>query len=84
MSEPDPAGDEQPPPRPGSLRPTTARALTIAAVTGLVGGWASHLVVERLTPGRQLSPFAARSRTILPEEDHADELDHQRSAGSSP
>ena len=49
MSDPDPAGDEQLPPRPGSLRPTTARALTIAAVTGLVGGWASHLVVERLT-----------------------------------
>ena len=49
MSEPDPAGQEQPPPRPGSLRPTTGRALTIAAVTGLVGGWASHQVVERLT-----------------------------------
>ena len=33
------------------------------------------LAVERLTPGRQLSPFAARSRTILLEGDHADELD---------
>lgn len=49
MIEPDPAGKDQPPRRPGSLRPTTARALTIAAVTGLVGGWTSHLVVERLT-----------------------------------
>lgn len=47
MSEPDPT--EQPPPRPGSLRPTTGRALTIAAVTGLVGGWASHPLVDRWT-----------------------------------
>ena len=33
----------------------------------------SDLVVERLAPDHQLSPFASPSRTILPEEDHADE-----------
>lgn len=50
MSGSDPArSPEAEPPRPGSLRPTTGRALTIAAVVGLVGGWASHLLVERLT-----------------------------------
>ena len=46
--DPDP-GSEQPSPRPGALRPTTGRALTIAAVAGLVSGWASHLVVEEVT-----------------------------------
>ena len=49
MSEPDPAGEETPPPRPGSLRPTTGRALTTAAVVGLIGGWISHPLVDRLT-----------------------------------
>jgi amino acid transporter len=45
-----PQPPEQPPdgPAPGRLRPTTARALTIAAVVGLIGGWASHPVLDRL------------------------------------
>lgn len=46
---PTPPPSEQPPVRPGSLRPTTGRALTVAAVAGLGGGWASHLALERLT-----------------------------------
>lgn len=51
MSQTDPAGPEQedPPPRPGSMRPVTARALTAVAVVGLVGGWASHPAIDRLT-----------------------------------
>jgi hypothetical protein len=45
----------------------------------------SDLVVECLAPGHQRSLFASRSRTILPEEDHADELDPPSAArGSSP
>jgi hypothetical protein len=35
----------------------------------------SDLVMERHAPGPQPSPVASPSRTILPEEDHADELD---------
>ena len=35
--------------RRGSLRPTSARALTTCAVVGLVGGWAIHPVLSRLT-----------------------------------
>lgn len=40
---------DEPPVRPGSLRPTTPRALTIAAVVGLFVGWATHVVGVRLT-----------------------------------
>jgi len=47
VSGTDPA--EQPPPRPGSLQPTTGRTLTIVSVAGLLGGWASHLLLERVT-----------------------------------
>ena len=47
MSGSDPA--EQPPPRPGSLRPTTGSMLTIVSVVGLLGGWSSHPLLERLT-----------------------------------
>ena len=36
-------------PEGGTLRPISGRALTVATVVGLVGGWASHLVVSRLS-----------------------------------
>lgn len=39
--------DEPPEPR-GSLHPTSARALTVCAVVGLLGGWAVHPVLSRL------------------------------------
>lgn len=41
--------NEQDPEEPrGSLHPTSARALTVFAVVGLVGGWAIHPVVSAL------------------------------------
>jgi hypothetical protein len=45
VSEPGP--DEPPEPR-GTLRPTSARALTVCAVLGLGIGWATHPVVSRI------------------------------------
>ena len=45
MSE---TGPEEPPEPRGTLRPTSARALTVCAVVGLVGGWAIHPVVSRI------------------------------------
>ena len=44
MSEPD-----EPPEPPGTLRPTSAAALTACAVVGLVGGWGIHPLLVRLT-----------------------------------
>lgn len=44
-----PSGPEDDPPEPrGTLRPTTARALTVCAVAGLVVGWAIHPVAVAL------------------------------------
>lgn len=39
-------GPEEPPEPRGSLHPTSARALTVCAVVGLVGGWAIHPLVS--------------------------------------
>jgi hypothetical protein len=41
--------DDEPPEPRGSLRPTSARALTTCAVAGLVLGWAIHPVTVRLS-----------------------------------
>jgi len=55
VSQPQPPAQppEEPPEEPrqgsGTLRPTTARALTAAVVLGLIGGWGSHPVMERLS-----------------------------------
>ena len=46
MSETPP---EEPPEPRGSLHPTSARALTVCAVVGLVGGWAIHPVLGSVT-----------------------------------
>jgi hypothetical protein len=43
----DPGSDEPPEPR-GTLRPTSARALTVCAVAGLAGGWAIHPLGDRI------------------------------------
>lgn len=43
-----PEPDESEEPR-GTLRPTSAAALTACAVTGLAIGWASHPLLDRLT-----------------------------------
>jgi hypothetical protein len=43
----DPGSDEPPEPR-GTLRPTSARALTVCAVLGLVIGWGIHPLVSRV------------------------------------
>ena len=45
MSE---TGQEEPPEPRGTLHPTSARALTVCAVVGLLGGWAIHPVVDRV------------------------------------
>ena len=45
MSE---SGPEEPPESRGTLRPTSARALTVCAVVGLLGGWAIHPVLGRV------------------------------------
>ena len=43
-------GPEDDPPEPrGTLRPTTARALTVCAVLGLVIGWGIHPLADALT-----------------------------------
>ena len=42
-------GPEEPPEPRGTLRPTSARALTVCAVVGLLGGWAIHPVMGRIT-----------------------------------
>lgn len=47
MSAPGPAPEEPKPPR-GSLRPTSAQALTACAVAGLVLGWGVHPLWTRL------------------------------------
>jgi hypothetical protein len=41
-------GPEEPPEPRGTLRPTSARALTACAVVGLLGGWAIHPVMGRI------------------------------------
>lgn len=45
MSE---TGPEEPPEPRGSMRPTSARALTVCAVAGLVVGWGIHPAMSRL------------------------------------
>ena len=40
--------EEEPPEPRGSLHPTSARALTVCAVVGLLGGWAIHPVTSRV------------------------------------
>lgn len=45
MSEP---GPEEPPEPRGTLRPTSARALTACIVIGLALGWGSHPLVSRI------------------------------------
>ena len=42
-------GPEEPPEPPGTLRPTSAAALTACTVVGLVGGWAIHPVLSRVS-----------------------------------
>ena len=46
MSE---TGPDEPPEPHGSLHPTSARALTVCVVVGLVGGWAIHPVLSSVT-----------------------------------
>jgi hypothetical protein len=41
-----PSPDDDPPEPHGTLRPTSARALTVCAVTGLAVGWAIHPVMS--------------------------------------
>lgn len=48
---PEPGSDEEPDqePRPGSLRPITARALTTSIVVGLLAGWGWPRIAVRVT-----------------------------------
>ncbi|MCF6377827.1 DUF3180 domain-containing protein [Nocardioides KLBMP 9356] len=52
---------EEPPEPRGSLRPTSARALTTCVVVGLVGGWAIHPVLSAAT-GR--APLVSWTQTL--------------------
>ncbi|MEO6512274.1 MAG: DUF3180 domain-containing protein [Nocardioides sp.] len=62
MSESGP--DEPPEPR-GTLRPTSAGALTAYAVVGLVGGWAIHPVMIRLTDRPPLVSWTQALAVVL-------------------
>lgn len=58
-------GPEEPPGPRGTLRPTSARALTTYAVAGLVGGWAIHPVMSRVTGGPPLVSWAQALAVVL-------------------
>lgn len=53
MTPPDPlepeSSESESPRRPGAMRPTSGRGLTLATVAGLVGGWASHPILVRVS-----------------------------------
>jgi hypothetical protein len=49
MTAEGPAGPDEPPGPQGSLRPTSARALTVCVVVGLLGGWGIHRVLGAVT-----------------------------------
>lgn len=54
-------GPEEPPERRGTLRPTTARALTACIVVGLALGWGLHPLVSRIA-GR--SPLVSWTQAL--------------------
>lgn len=60
-----PEAPEEPPVRRGALRPTTPRALTVVAVVGLFGGWASHPVGVQLTGRAPLVSWAQALALVL-------------------
>ncbi len=62
MSEP---GPEEPPEPRGTLRPTSAGALTACAVVGLVGGWAIHPVMIRITDRPPLVSWTQSLAVVL-------------------
>jgi len=56
--------DEPPEPR-GTLRPTSAGALTTCVVLGLVGGWGLHPLMSRLTGSPPLVSWAQALALVL-------------------
>ena len=62
MTEP---GPEEPPEPRGHLRPTSAPALTVCAVVGLVAGWAIHPVMTRIAGGPPLVSWTQALAVVL-------------------
>lgn len=62
MSGTDP---DEPPEPSGTLRPTSARALTTCLVVGLAGGWSLHPLVSRLTGSPPLVSWAQALALVL-------------------
>ncbi len=58
-------GPEEPPEPRGTLRPTSARALTVCAVAGLVAGWAIHPVMSRVAGGPPLVSWTQALAVVL-------------------
>ena len=63
MRDPEPE-EERPEPR-GTLRPTSAGALTVLAVVGLVVGWGLHPVMDRLVGRPPLVSWAQALALVL-------------------
>ena len=62
MTQPRP--DDEPPEPRGTLRPVSARALTVCTVAGLVGGWAVHPLSVRIA-GRALLVSWAQALALV-------------------
>ena len=58
-------GPEEPPEPRGSLHPTSARALTVCAVVGLVAGWAIHPVMNALAGGPPLVSWTQALAVVM-------------------
>lgn len=58
-------GPEEPPEPRGTLRPTSAGALTVCAVVALLGGWAIHPVLTRVAGGPPLVSWTQALAVVL-------------------
>ena len=58
-------GPEEPPEPRGTLRPTSAGALTVCAVVALLGGWAIHPVMTRVAGGPPLVSWTQALAVVL-------------------
>ena len=58
-------GSDEPPEPRGTLRPTSARALTTCVVLGLVGGWGLHPLMSRLTGSPPLVSWAQALALVM-------------------
>lgn len=61
----EPSEPDEPPEPHGRLRPTSAAALTVCAVTGLLIGWGSHPLMVRLTDRAPLVSWTQALALVL-------------------